>query len=108
MKSLHGGCSQPAASGSQEYLQWDPEADFFEVPRHNGERQGCSDCCSSGQQKQNHLGEHESLDAFRENKKYRRELKLTVVIHRLVGIELQADEIYPPMKRERNGRTTTE
>ena len=44
----------------------------------------------------------------RENKKCRRELKLTVVIHRLVGIELQVYEIHSPMKREQNGHTTTE
>ena len=54
------------------------------------------------------MGEHESLVAFHEPTEYWRELKLTVVLNRLVGSELQPAEINVPMKGEQNVHTTTE
>jgi hypothetical protein len=46
------------------------------------------------------VGENESLIVLRETTKYRGELKLTVVLHRLVGLDLPIYEIHPPMKEE--------
>ncbi len=40
------------------------------------------------------MGENESLVAFRDITKYQRELKLTVIIHRLAGVDLQTDEMH--------------
>jgi DNA-binding XRE family transcriptional regulator len=98
MKSSHGGRSQPAESRSQECSQWGPTSGFVGGPQHSGERPGCSGCCNSGPE---HLGVNESLIAFHETTKYREKLKLTVVIHRLVGVDLQTNEIHPPRRREK-------
>ena len=56
------------------------------------------------------MGEHESLVVFHEPTKYQKELKLTVVIDKLVGGELQpvGVEISLSMKGEQNIHTTTE
>ena len=97
LKSSHGGWSQPTASGSQECSPWDHMLDFLRGPLHSEERRGCSDYYNSDPQR---LGENGSLVAFRETTRGHRGLILTIVIHRLAGVDLRSDEIHLPKERK--------
>ena len=82
--------------------------DLSEEPPSSGERRGCLDWCNLHLGEQRFVGEHESLFVFHEPTKYQRKVKLTVVIDKLVGDELQPVEVDLPKRGEQNVHTTTE